>query len=376
VLSLLDMWKFNLKLEKWVPISIKSATIPVARSDFGHAKLEESFIVFGGKGDDWLLNDLYIYNVPSLEWHNIGIESAILPTPRRGTCLAAYEGFFLLYGGLDANGYSSELWKFDFSTRQYELLSSLEGPPPSAFSSCQIYKNSNKKPIFQVYMGESFSLPTSYVYEYRLHSKEWHMIKDNVYDPRISKTKSAAFMINDNLVVAGGIEMNYISFNKITILNVNTDQAETIAQLPESSYYAASVFYKNKIYIHGGAESFGGLPLSNILKNNLIVINLNDECNSSSNSCIPACSRGTYYSEGECLICPKGSYSDHTGAESCKLCPKGYFSNVRGADSYRTCKLCTNGYFGKEEGQAECYKCSFDMNVSTIRLYQLQTPQL
>ena len=362
------MWKFNLKNEKWTPLSIKSKTIQIARSEFGHAKLEENFIVFGGKGDDELLNDLYVHNIPSQMWHLIEIESAVLPTPRRGACLAAYEGLFFLYGGLDATGYSHEFWKFDFNTREYELLDSLEGPPPSAFSSCQIYENSNKEPIFQVYMGETSSHATSFVYEYRLNSKQWHMIKDAGYDGRISKSKAAAFMINDNLVVAGGIDMSYRSFNQILMLDITTDKVETIGKLPEFSYNAASTFYKNKIYIHGGAHSYGDLPLSSILKNDFLVIELNSECNSSSNFCIPTCSKGTYSSEGKCSVCPKGSYSDDIGAESCGLCPKGYFSNVIGADSFRTCKLCTSGYFGKEEGQAKCYQCPIANECSHDRV--------
>jgi hypothetical protein len=326
------------------------------------------------------MNDLFIANLATLNYYVIEYKSNIIPSPRKGSCLAAYEGFFLLFGGIAGDGYSNELWKFDWGTREYELLSSLDGPPPSAYSNCRIYKDIGSGEVhFQVYMGEMEGVPTSFLYEYNLKFKKWTEKKSSILDIRISRSQTSSFIINNKLVVIGGVESNYIAFNEIKVLNLDTGEVKTIGYIPEYSYYAASTFYKNKIYIHGGGYSFGSLPYRDIKKNNLIVINLNEDCEIISDSCIPECSKGTYNNNGECEICPAGSYSDTIGAESCKLCPIGYFSDVKGADSSETCKLCTNGYFGVEAGQSRCYECPYNgicSYNSQIMKYESSSPTL
>jgi hypothetical protein len=92
------------------------------------------------------------------------------------------------------------------------------------------------------------------------------------------------------------------------------------------------VYYKNKLYIHGGA-SFDDMSLFSIPTNDLIVIELDDGCKESFPFCVSNCSKGTYFSDGECLPGPKGSFSDEIGPGECKLCEAGYFSDTIVADN-------------------------------------------
>lgn len=381
------MWKFDLTIQEWSSIPLQSTTIPIPRSEFGHARRQENMIMFGGKGEAELLNDLYTYNIIYKEWELISVQSTAKPTPRRASCLAASDEFFLLFGGVSGLGYTDELWKFNWGTRSYEHIIALNGPPKSAFYQCNIYTNQQNETIFQVYGGESGGeSPIAIIYEYNLSTQQWIMIKNLAFNYAISRTKSAIFMVKDKLIVAGGSLLNYYARNYIDVLDLVTEDIHRVGYLPDNTYYAASVYYKNRIYIHGGGSSFGILPLKKLVRNDLIVIELNENCEPSPNLCISECSKGTYYNTGYCHLCNEGSYSDTIGQSSCKLCPSGYFSDIIGADSSRACKPCTEGYYGIEKGQSRCIECprgsvcSFDqIKVETegkAQSYSSTQPQL
>jgi hypothetical protein len=57
------MWRYDLNEENWSPVPVHSSTQPSPRSEFAHGIYLDDFIVFGGKGDTELYNDLYIFNV-------------------------------------------------------------------------------------------------------------------------------------------------------------------------------------------------------------------------------------------------------------------------------------------------------------------------
>jgi N-acetylneuraminic acid mutarotase len=357
IYSILDMWAFNLNQENWRPVLAQSYTLPSPRSEFAHAKYQEDFVIFGGKGDYGLLGDMYSYSISANKWKLISPDLTPSPSPRRASCMAVADDYILIYGGVDASGYNNELWKFEWATQSYTLLEASSPPPKSAFSQCLIYENSLNQMVFQVAMGESDGEnPISFIYEYNLNSNQWLEIRPPSNKSSAARGKAAIFMIKDHLVVVGGTSSNNEAHDYIDVLHSSTGEVSRIGTLPSNFYYGASAYHKNKIYIHGGGDSFGTLPLKKTLKNGLLVINLNQNCEPSS-MCISACSKGTYNKDGECYLCPKGSYSSSIGSNSCSICPSGYFSDSIGAVTMRTCKPCPYGYFNTEEGQASCLIC-------------------
>lgn len=360
------MWIFDLETEEYSPIPLKSSNPPSPRSEVAHARIDETIILFGGKTDTELMNDLYIYDLRSNQWELIEVNSSDNPFSRRSACLAASNGFFILFGGITTIGYNNELWKFDWGTRTYKLLNSINAPPVSAFSQCHIELNSKYEPVFRVYMGETKNeYSVSFVYEYNLKTDTWSIIKKS--DSNVTwLVKSSVYMIDDTVLELGGTYQNYYSYKYIYILNTKTQDLKLFEMLPRESYYAASAFYKDKIYIHGGALSFNWLPLRDYAINDLIIVELNENCESEGSVCIQSCSKGTYFDGDKCCICPAGSYSDRIGSKDCNLCPRGYYSDYKGADSAWSCKPCPNGYFNYEKGQTRCLecpngsKCSFD----------------
>jgi hypothetical protein len=351
------MWTYDINKEIWSPVSYKSSVVPSPRSEFSHSRYQDDFIIFGGAGDGELYNDIYRYSTKDRVWKLIPVDSTSKPSARRAACMAVADDFIFIYGGFEASGYSNELWKFEWGTQSFTLLDSNNSPPKSAFSQCHIETNSENQMIFKVYMGEtSGEIPVSFIYEYNIATNTWIKILWEGYIPR---SKGTIFMINDNLIIAGGREWNYSSYRDIIIHNMKSNHIYS-DNLPIYNYFGASAYYKNKIYIHGGGYSFGYLPLQSIVKNDLIVINLNENCEGSNDVCISDCSKGTYFNNGDCNLCPKGSYSNKLGSTSCDMCSAGYFSDIIGAETSKACKPCPNGYFNTQEGQSFCLKCPSD----------------
>ena len=115
------------------------------------------------------------------------------------------------------------------------------------------------------------------------------------------------------------------------------------------------------------------MSLFSIPTNDLIVIELDDGCEESFTFCASTCSKGTYFKDGECIPCAKGSYSDEIGPGECKLCEAGYFSDTVGADNENFCKPCPYGTFNQKPGESRCYDCPYGSSCS---LYEIETSEL
>jgi hypothetical protein len=263
------MWVYDINKEKWNSESSSSLVVPSPRSDFAHARYQNNFIIFGGAGDTELFNDIYIYNAADREWKSITVATSPYPSPRKAACMAVSDDFILIYGGIDSTGYNNELWKFDWSTQRYTLFDSSNSTPKVAFSQSHIESNSDNQLIFKVYLGETEGGGQhAYIYEYNLATNRWSSIYDIGVNYNIGRTRAAIFMINDAIITAGGSAWYSFSDDRISIHRTPLDKNDDniVEYLPDYTYSAGSVYYKNKIYIHGGGYSFGDLSLSNMVK--------------------------------------------------------------------------------------------------------------
>lgn len=339
---------------------------PSPRSEFAHTRSGEILIIFGGNTDTITTSDMYTLNLRTKQWKYVEPKSESNPTPRSGSCMGYAGGFIFIFGGKSNSQYTNELWMYDPGSNSYILLDTTgEQPPVSSNGNCNAYLDPEKGIIFETYMGETRSgMALSTVYRYYHNNKKWErVLNTGSYQP-YARSLTSAILMGDQLLIAGGSEWEYVAHNEVYIVNTATSIPTLATYLPDFTFNAASLYYKNKLYIHGGSASFGTLPMQKIPRNNLIAIELDDSCSNLSYICRDNCSKGTYSTGSECATCPIGSYNENIGSFECKLCPAGYYSDTKGADSERFCKPCDYGFYNTEPGQSRCYICPYDYECS------------
>ena len=74
------------------------------------------------------------------------------------------------------------------------------------------------------------------------------------------------------------------------------------------------------------------------------------------------CSVGKYNSDsdGVCVDCPVGLFSDQEGLSSCSSCPLGTYNPDIGGNSTNSCINCPPGTYQDELGKESCKVSSFD----------------
>ncbi len=132
--------------------------------------------------------------------------------------------------------------------------------------------------VFMTYVGEKTGHVNQkeFIY-YNLKTSEWTSQKA-VYPTNELRAKSSVFKIKDKIIRAGGSQRDVYSNDDIYLFDINTGAVNLVGTLPFKIYSAASIFYMNKIYISGGGDSFGRLQLENVVKNDVVVIDLNENC--------------------------------------------------------------------------------------------------
>jgi hypothetical protein len=271
--------------------------------------------------------------------------------------MSALDDTIFIFGGFTAGGYTNELWKFDTRTGKFELLHAIGDLPPASINSgCDtVYTETGE--IFRVYLGSTQgSAPLSTIYEYTLSTQQWTALNDKRYQI-FARDKAAALLMGNDLLAVGGENWGYSIKKNVYHYDITRKVAINIGRLPTGIYSAGKAYYKDTLYLHGGGSSSVDIKISEPT-NDLFLLKLNSQC--TYDKCDWPCSKGTYYENGECIICDRGSYSDKLGQSQCKLCAPGTYSYLEGAESVNQCFLCPEGTFNSEEGQPFCLECSMD----------------
>jgi hypothetical protein len=362
---LLDLWKYDLKQEVWSPYET-TGTEPPGRSDFSHVKIGNNIVIYGGIGLEGILGDIYTLNIQKRVWNQVTFNSASKPSPRKGACMVSIGYFIFIFGGITDAGYTNELWKFDIDSKEFELVTGRgDIPLEIAYANCQVIER-DQEHIIQVYTGQTIGgLGSRYIYEYNFGNKVWSSINLEPTQP-FMRSKAASIILGDKLLVAGGNLLDLNSFDTIKSVDLKTSEVKVIGTLASKPFHAASVYYKNKIYIQGGGDTFGDFSLVNLPNNYMHIIELNDE-----NSETWPCSKGSYRKDNHCEVCPVGTYNERIGSE-CIPCLAGYYSNNIASDSISFCIPCSEGHYNPKEAQGLCLDCPSSQicNIGTIHPIQ------
>jgi hypothetical protein len=363
------MWRYDLQLQAWAPFSVNSKQ-PLGREQFAHTREGDIIFIFGGEGDDGLLDDMHFFNINTGVWEEIQAVSKTKPSARKGACMSTNNESILIFGGKTLAGYNNELWKFELGSREFRNLEDQGAKPPLlAYSKCKTYTVEDGNVIFYLYYGETTgNTALSNVYSYNLRTNTWTAIRSRTFD-YTARTGNAVEYQSNYMIAAGGIQHGYKATNEVLEINMTTGNYTLLGRLPKRIYSAASVYFENKLYIHGGGYSFEALSIPEVPVNDFYVLDLSQNCDPLLQYCDWKCSRGTYAFDGKCEWCPLGSFNEEEGATSCELCKSGYYENSLAADSYTKCKPCHMGTFNSLPGQAYCLDCPSNKDCPVSSAY-------
>ena len=169
----------------------------------------------------------------------------------------------------------------------------------------------------------SFSLPS---YSTIIRDSSWIHIIGGVF----------TFNIVSNLIISINFETSETHFNEFS------------KEFGLFSHTAVQVL--DQLYIFGGVKGISGALVSTIGSSILFKYEFDDKelnlscLNGEQSKPRKFCKLGTYYSDGLCLPCGVGTYSD-----------------IYGASSIYQCKKCRHGTFNNRTGASFCKDCPYDM---------------
>ncbi|XP_058642870.1 uncharacterized protein si:dkey-3d4.3 isoform X3 [Onychostoma macrolepis] len=146
-----DFWKYNVVCDMWVELPCDSEEAPEELEEHTMVAYQEFLYVFGGMQDSSYSNSkmpLWVFDTVKECWINWKTEGETLqevtPANRKGHSAVIFGSSMYVYGGyIDIRGSTKEFWKFDFDSRVWSLLSSVEGGPgPRHGHSAMTYQDS------------------------------------------------------------------------------------------------------------------------------------------------------------------------------------------------------------------------------------------
>jgi N-acetylneuraminic acid mutarotase len=127
-----ETWTYDYGSNLWTMVKARSA--PSERASYGMALDSErhQLVLFGGFTELGYFNDLWKYSISEREWTRIDAAGE-LPAPR-GAMSFVYDvkrDAFVMFGGFSDQGYFSDTWTLDPSTRTWTKVATEKSPPPA-----------------------------------------------------------------------------------------------------------------------------------------------------------------------------------------------------------------------------------------------------
>ena len=351
-----DLWLYDIPNKLW-QLSKPLGTSPSPRASHAAASSGDALLIWGGEGNSGLMNDLFIYNYLINTWIEIIPGSSNIPNARKGSCLTFNMPLAYLFGGETDVDSSGELWKYDFTTNKYTLISVYN--IGLAYMSCQLINNT-----FYSYCGSN-KLQTYYM------ERVWYNFSINSWNSEENSglcwRYGMSIQLGEVSIYYGGIYSTYKSFSSIYIQSYGFGNysEENICLFAMGYAYFQSQLYLFSggassslcwFNINIGSETFGVIDIGDILlEYNFTII----------------CSPGTYMSNEECLLCPAGTYAEGYGSVNCTPCGIGKFGPNTASTSKKQCYPCFTGTFNPEIGANRCLECPAGI-VCGIGTYTLE----
>ena len=352
-----DLWEFSFLYQNWTNVN-SAGLIPSPRSNFGFVDYgAELLFVFGGRGYEGYLNELFYLHIPSKKWFQFE-QRGEWPSPRSHSCLTYCASGLFLVGGKYKNTGFNDIWFYDFSKNTFTFLDTniiwygATSYPYSTLVDTKCWLTySNSSATLNIAGGlDILQQPNFNLIQVFLLSN-YTQVQSTSINPlpqSIFGAETSIFQSGSKIIRVSGSIFSWIIIKDIMIFDIDTKLTSYIDTTDYLGIYGHSaVYYKKSIYVFGGGGSIVIYRSDQDNSKDFIKIDLEGVLNCSKgtfgNDCDP-CPAGTYEQNGICEKCPEGTYADKKGSSSlnqCKPCPYGYFSRESGA---KFCLQCESGY--------------------------------
>ena len=132
-----DVWAYDLTADRWAPLT-PSGEAPPPRFEHGAAWVDGlGLVVFGGRTESSVLDDLWAYDPGANAWRAIDA-AGTAPSARAAACLSLRsDGRLWLFGGeVSAGSLSAGPWSYDPGSSSWSQHAARGGPEPRAGSAC------------------------------------------------------------------------------------------------------------------------------------------------------------------------------------------------------------------------------------------------
>ncbi|XP_014454781.1 leucine-zipper-like transcriptional regulator 1 [Alligator mississippiensis] len=205
--NLSDFWRYSIESNEWEMLH-GSGDGPEELEEHSMVAYQGMLCVFGGMLDSAFTQTkapLWMYDIDSARWtecrHTEAETESTAPANRKGHSAVVYSSSMYVYGGyFDIKGISQEFWALSFDTGEWSCISALSydtGPGPRHGHSAVVY--STGMYLFGGLMGLSEQKD---LWKWDFTSRNWSSIRTSQGPPKVVGHSSVVF--RDSMLIFGG----------------------------------------------------------------------------------------------------------------------------------------------------------------------------
>ncbi|XP_076266784.1 uncharacterized protein LOC143200250 isoform X2 [Rhynchophorus ferrugineus] len=183
-LPLKDFWRYNLVTGQWSQLKPAGEKLPSLQEHTAVA-YKDNIYVFGGEVSFSASTEtpLWIYDIRHNSWRKVKTKKGVAtPKNRRGHTSLVHNGSMLVYGGYqDLKGSCGELWAFHFETESWHLVST---PPSKGSDQFPPSRHKHSAVIHEecmwIYGGMMDLHERSDLWKFDFYTKQWSCIKTKI----------------------------------------------------------------------------------------------------------------------------------------------------------------------------------------------------
>ncbi len=188
---------------QWVVLASSSVgPVPRQNAVLVYDPVHKQLLLFGGKGQQGFMNDLWRYKMTTKKWERISVDGG--PSPRSGTngLWDPVRKQFLLVGGIDVTGYHSDVWAYDPDKNSWQRLS------PDDKSRNRAYGIAVYDPVHDAlfwFGGQNVDGALSDTWIYQINGGHWKQALPGVVNPAARYYAAGAYDVpSQQIALFGG----------------------------------------------------------------------------------------------------------------------------------------------------------------------------